>query len=205
MSITMDFVKKIKASKMGKRVFRSRHESFPKSNPKFKRQERGEPPLPHLLSRFRGIKGSGGTIASDQAAFSKQGEIAFLVKFTGGTEISGRGGTDNPVHRCAEADQKLLESFRMRKNAEWKEYWKCSEISNFPDGVEDKIREVFALTRRLLVKTVGAVNAGFIQNDLLLEKALGKVHKRLPLPIRLILWKKRYIQFILANRERLFP
>jgi len=72
-------------------------------------------------------------------------------------------------------------------------------------GDGDNLREVFALTRRLLIDKVGPLNDRLVQDDALLEKALGKVHKFLPLPVRLILWKKRYIQFILTNRDRLTP
>ncbi len=133
----------------------------------------------------------------------EQGKISFLDNLPQEKKIDGRDGKNKSAHRLARSDQRLLESFRMRKNAEWKEYWKYSEISNSPDGDEEKLGEVFALTRRLLVHTVGPLNDRFIQNDALLEKALGKVHKHLPLPVRLILWKKRYIQFILTNRERL--
>ena len=138
-------------------------------------------------------------------AVSKQGEISFLVNFPPEKENDGRDGTKKSAHRRAMADQRLLESFRMRKNAEWKESWRRSEISNFPDEDADNLKEVFALTRRLLINKVGPLNDRLVQDDTLLEKALGEVHKFLPLPVRLILWKKRYIQFILTNRDRLIP
>jgi hypothetical protein len=136
---------------------------------------------------------------------SEQGTISFLVNFPQEKESDSRDGTKKSAHRLAMADQRLLESFRMRKNAECKESWRRSEISNFPDGDGDNLREVFALTRRLLINNVGPLNDRLVQDDALLEKALGKVHKFLPLPVRLILWKKRYIQFILTNRDLLTP
>ncbi len=135
---------------------------------------------------------------------SGQGKNSFTAKFPQGKKRDRQDGSRKA--NCliaADGQKRLLESFRMRKNAEWKEYWKQSEISNFPDGDEDKLREVFVLTRRLLIENVGSLNDRFIQNDALLEKALGKVHRHLPLPVRLILWKKKYIHFILTNRERL--
>ena len=135
---------------------------------------------------------------------SGQGGISFPVNSPPEKKSASREATNKSDHLIM-ADQRLLESFRMRKNAEWKEYWKQSEISNFPDGDEEQLREVFALTRSLLVSTVGPLNDQIIQNDGVLEGALGKVHKHLPLPVRLVLWKKKYIQFILTNRERLIP
>ena len=93
----------------------------------------------------------------------------------------------------------------MRKNIERKENCRKSEISNVSNRDEEQLQEVFSLTRRLLVNSAGPLNDRFIQNDTLLERALGKVHKHLPLPVRLALWKKKYIQFILTNRERLIP
>ncbi len=103
----------------------------------------------------------------------------------------------------SQAGQKLIESFRVPKSAERKEHWNRSEISLFPKDVERETSEVFVLTRKLLTQTLGPLNPPIISDDSLMEKALGRIYSRLPIPIRLALWKKRYIQFILANRERL--
>ncbi len=100
-------------------------------------------------------------------------------------------------------DQKLLNSFPRRKNAELREYSRGSEVPKPDHGAEDQIAVVFSLTRTLLAKTAAPLDARLIRNDDWLERALGKIHPRLPISIRLILWKKRYIQFMLNNRERL--
>ncbi len=108
-----------------------------------------------------------------------------------------------PVHRRLPPDLQLLESFRVRKNIEWKEDWKRSEISDSPIDPDGQVAEVFALTKKLLQKTLGPLDENIVEDDSLLEKALREVHGRLPFPIRIVIWKKRYTQFILANRERL--
>jgi hypothetical protein len=102
-------------------------------------------------------------------------------------------------------DQKLLNSFPGRKNAELRECSRGSEVPKPDHGAEDQIAVVFSLTRTLLSKTTAPLDARLIRNDDWLERALGKIHPRLPISIRLILWKKRYIQFMLNNRERLIP
>ena len=138
-------------------------------------------------------------------AFSEEEKISFLVSFPKEKQTDGKDGTKKSDYRLAADDQRLLESFRMRKNIERKENCRKSEISNVSNRDEEQLQEVFSLTRRLLVNSAGPLNDRFIQNDTLLERALGKVHKHLPLPVRLALWKKKYIQFILTNRERLIP
>jgi hypothetical protein len=102
-------------------------------------------------------------------------------------------------------DQKLLNSFPRRKNAELRECSRGSEVPKPDHGAEDHIAVVFSLTRTLLAKTAAPLDARLIRNDDWLEKALVKIHPRLPISTRLILWKKRYIQFMLNNRERLIP
>ena len=102
-------------------------------------------------------------------------------------------------------DQKLLNSFPGRKNAELRECSRGSEVPKPDHRAEDQIAVVFSLTRTLLSKTAAPLDARLIRNDDWLERALGKIHPRLPISIRLILWKKRYIQFMLNNRERLIP
>jgi hypothetical protein len=102
-------------------------------------------------------------------------------------------------------DQKLLNSFSGRKNAELREYSRGSEVPKPDHGAEDQIAEVFSLTRRLLSKTEPPLDSRLIRDEVRLEKALGKIHPRLPISIRFILRKKRYIQFMLDNRERLIP
>ncbi|NWF55483.1 MAG: hypothetical protein HXY45_11900 [Syntrophaceae bacterium] len=62
---------------------------------------------------------------------------------------------------------------------------------------------VFFLTRNLLSRIAAPVDTRLIRDSDRLEKALEKIHPRLPISIRLILRKKRYIQFMLENRERL--
>jgi len=103
------------------------------------------------------------------------------------------------------ADQKLLNSFPGRKNAELRECSRDSEVPEPDHGAEDQIAVVFFLTRKLLSKTAGPLDSRLIRDDNRLARALGKIHPRLPISIRLILRKKRYIQFMLDNRERLIP
>lgn len=103
----------------------------------------------------------------------------------------------------SQAGEKLIESFRVPKSAERKEHWNRSEISLFPKETDKETSEVFVLTRKLLTQSLGPLNPKIISDDSLMEKALDRIYSRLPIPIRLALWKKRYIQFILADRERL--
>ena len=138
-------------------------------------------------------------------AVSEKGKNPILVSFPREKQGGGKDVTKKSNYSLAAADRRLLESFWTRKNVEREENCRKSEISNVPAGDEEGLREVFSLTRRLLVDSAGPLNDRFIQNDTLLEKALGTVHKHLPLPVRLGLWKKKYIQFILTNRERLIP
>ena len=102
-------------------------------------------------------------------------------------------------------DQKFLNSFPERKKAELRECSRGSEGLKPDHGAEDQIAVVFSLTRRLLSKTEPPLDSRLIRDKDRLERALGKIHPRLPISIRLILWKKRYIQFMLDNRERLIP
>ena len=138
-------------------------------------------------------------------AVSEKGKIPFLVSFPKEKQTSGKEVTKKFNYSPAAADRRLLESFWTRKIAEREECCWQSGISNVSDGDQKQFREVFFLTRRLLLSSAGPLNDRFIQNDILLEKALGEIHKHLPLPVRLALWKKRYIQFMLTNRERLIP
>jgi hypothetical protein len=156
-----------------------------------------------VLRRGKGkTKGDTHTIAPYQKAILEEGKVSFLVNREG--EFGGRHEIGGPAHGPA-AHQRLLESFRTRKSVEWKESWKDSGISHSPDQHEAGLEDIFILTRRLLIQTVGPLNDRFIQDDSLLAKALGKVYERLSLPIPFSLWKKGYIQFILAHRDRLLP
>ena len=102
-------------------------------------------------------------------------------------------------------DQKLLNSFPGRKNAELRECSRGFEVPKPDNGAEDQIAVVFFLTRKLLSKTAPPLDTRLIRDDDRLERALGKVHPRLPISIRLVLRKKRFIQFMMDNRERLIP
>ncbi len=102
-------------------------------------------------------------------------------------------------------DQRLLNSFPERKKAELRECSRDSEVPKPDRGAEDQVAAVFSLTRRLLSKADPPLDARLIRDDDRLKRALGKIHPQLPISIRLILRKKRYIQFILDSRERLIP
>jgi hypothetical protein len=103
------------------------------------------------------------------------------------------------------ADQRLLNSFPGRKNAELRECSRRSEVPNLGLEAEEQMAVVFFLTRKLLSKTATPLDNRLIRDDDRLERALGEVHPRLPMSVRLVLRKKRYIQFMLDNRERLIP
>jgi hypothetical protein len=105
----------------------------------------------------------------------------------------------------ASAVQRLLDSFPIRKNAELTEYVRHPEFPEPEDQAADQMGEVFALTKKILSKALGPLNFRLIRDDDLLERALEKVHPQLPVFFRLILGKKRYIQFMLDHRERLVP
>ena len=109
------------------------------------------------------------------------------------------------IHWGVGSVQRLLDSFPMRKNAELREFVRDSKIQERDLPADDPLAEVFALTRKLLSKTAGILNFRLLKDDDLLESALGKVHPHLPFSIRLVLWKKRFIQFMLDHRERLIP
>jgi hypothetical protein len=115
-----------------------------------------------------------------------------------------KGGNGSAFPKIS-TDQRLLNSFPGRKNAELRECSRSSEAAKPDNGAEDQIAVVFFLTRKLLSKTAEPLDTRLIRDDDRLERALGKVHPRLPISIRLILRKKRYIQFMLDNRERLIP
>lgn len=110
---------------------------------------------------------------------------------------------NGPIHRGIGSVQRLLDSFPMRKNAELSEFVRDSKIQERDLPADDPLAEVFALTRKFLSKTTGILNFRLLKDDDLLESALGKVHPQLPFSIRLVLWKKRFIQFMLDHRERL--
>jgi len=101
--------------------------------------------------------------------------------------------------------QKLLNSFPGRKNAELRECSRRFEVPNPDFEAEEQMAVVFFLTRKLLSKTATPWDNRLIRDDDRLERALGEVHPRLPMSVRLVLRKKRYIQFMLDNRERLIP
>jgi hypothetical protein len=110
---------------------------------------------------------------------------------------------NGPIHRGIGSVQRLLDSFPMRKNAELREFVRHSEIQERNHPENEPLAEVFALTRKLLSKTAGILNFRMLKEDDFLEEALEKVHSHLPFSIRLVLWKKRFIQFMLDHRERL--
>jgi len=93
----------------------------------------------------------------------------------------------------------------MRKNAELREFVRDSEIQERDHPADEPLAEVFALTRKLLSKTAGILNFRMLKDDDFLGRALEEVHSHLPFSIRLILWRKRFIQFMLDHRERLIP
>jgi hypothetical protein len=112
---------------------------------------------------------------------------------------------DGPIHRGIGSVQRLLDSFPMRKNAELREFVRYSRTPERDHPEDEPLDEVFALTRKLLSKTAGILNFRLLKNDDWLGKALEKVHSQLPFSIRLILWRKRFIRFMLDHRERLIP
>ncbi len=100
-------------------------------------------------------------------------------------------------------DQRLLNSFPGRKITELKECSRRSEDPKPENEAEDQMALVFFLTRNLLSRIAAPVDTRLIRDHDRLEKALEKIHPRLPISILLILRKKKYIQFMLENRERL--
>ncbi len=102
-------------------------------------------------------------------------------------------------------DQRLLNSFPERKNAELREYSRDAEVPKQGLEAEQQMAVVFFLTRKLLSKTAAPLDYRLIRDDNRLERALEKVHPQLPISVRLVLRKKRYIRFMLDNRERLIP
>ncbi len=170
--------------KIGKRVF-----TFSQARPDFSRGhlQRSNERIPAGESKV--TPGMGKTVVRGGA---------------GEREAFNGCGSKRAAYLQAAAGEKLLKSFKTRKKAEWEEDWKRSESQGSEDE-EDTLREVFTVTRNELVRMLGPLNERSLGDDSLLERALEKIHKRLPLPIRVIFWKKRYIQFILDNRERLIP
>ncbi len=110
---------------------------------------------------------------------------------------------NGPIHRGIGSVQRLLDSFPMRKNAELREFVRYSRTLERDQPEDEPLAEVFALTRKLLSKTAGILNFRLLKDEDWLGKALEKVHSQLPFSIRLILWRKRFIQFMLDHRERL--
>lgn len=130
-----------------------------------------------------------------------------VLLFSGRKEREGdlpEGGNRSGFPEIS-TDQKLLNSFPGRKHAELRECSRDSEVPKVDNRAEDQIAVVFFLTRKLLSKTAAPLDSRLIRDDVRLERALGKIHPRLPISIRFILRKKRYIQFMLDNRERLIP
>jgi hypothetical protein len=192
----MNLVLKFKAFRMGGKKLeplKRPPESARDGNSEFKDHRPEEGNLHSLPSHTGKMNSPWQMLFTGTEAFSERGKGAGIRE--------GGNGIGLPTF----ADKRLLESFPVRKNAELKEYFKKSEISDLPDEIEDRLNEIFALTRSLLRSTVGPLNTGFIQNDVLLEKALWKVHGLLPLPMRLIVGKKRFIQLLLDNRDHLIP
>jgi hypothetical protein len=109
------------------------------------------------------------------------------------------------IHRGIGSVQRLLNSFPMRKNAELREFVRYSKTQEKDHPEDEPLAEVFALTRKLLSKTAGILNFRLLKQDDFLETALEEVHSHLPFSIRLVLWKKRFIQFMKDHRERLIP
>jgi len=112
---------------------------------------------------------------------------------------------NGPIHRGIGSVQRLLDSFPMRKNAELREFVRYSKTHGKDHPEDEPLAEVFALTRKLLSKTAGILNFRLLKEDDFLETALEEVHSHLPFSIRLVLWKKRFIQFMKDHRERLIP
>jgi hypothetical protein len=134
---------------------------------------------------------------------SRIGRMALLM--AGPKETDFQEVKRETADQKTSAVQKLLDSFPARKNAELAEYVRRSEFDERKDQAEDQMGEIFALTKRILSKILGPLDFRLIRDDDLLERALGEVHPQLPISFRLILRKKRYIQFMLDNRERLVP
>ena len=196
----MDLIPKMKALRIGKKnpgPLKAKQELSPRG---LKNSKKKKGPLFSLRSRNGKTRGEIHVVPYEKVI--SEGKVRFLVN----PEAESRGRDEiGAFAQGPAAHQRLLESFRTRKNAESKESWKDSDISHSPDQGEASLEDIFILTRKLLVQTVGPLNDRFIQDDSLLEKALGKVYERLSLPIPFNLWKKGYIRFILANRDRLLP
>ncbi len=173
----------MKGLKIRKRVF-----SFSKAKPK-----RGGD---------RALDGNGGAPGEGLCPIPEVSATSVPV-ISGEKKARGKRGSGRAAYLEAEAGEKLLESFRTPKNAELEEEWKRSENSHFTDEDEDTLREMFVLTRAHLKDAMGPLSERSLKDDATLGKALEKIHRRLPLSIRLIFWKKRYVQFILENRDRL--
>ena len=131
------------------------------------------------------------------------GRMALLMAGRKETDFQGIKGES--ADQKTSAVQKLLDSFPTRKNAELTEYVRRSELAEPQDQAEDQRREIFALTKKILSKILGPLNFRLIRDNDLLERALGRAYPQLPISFRLILRKKRYIEFMLDNRERLVP
>lgn len=196
-SWAMDFIKAFRTRKKDLRARKEhrgkgRKGNFPSSN---------HHPGPLVIYSLDSRLGKAGG-PNPSRAFESNREAS---TFRPGQENEGdNGGRENSLDpRGIFVNQKLLESFPRRKNAELKEFYGSSPKSAFSDGWEEHFDELFALTRRLLRNTAKPLSRGLIRDDLYLGKALSEVHKRLPLSIRLIMRKKRYIEFCLAYRERL--
>ena len=127
------------------------------------------------------------------------------MNFSGKKEDGIPGGACMGMYSngAATLTRNFLESFRVRKKAECTEDWRRCEGRRDPVKRGNPIAEVFALTRDLLSRAFGPLNPDFVENDDLLEEALEEVYRELPFPIRMGIWKKRYTQFMLANRDRL--
>ena len=204
----MGLVRNLRVLKIGKKYigpFKARQQPIQQADSNFRNSNSQEQNLLAIQNRLGETKGFAPIIAPTPRAIFEQGKFSFLVNAADKGKAGGRDGKNWSNHGPAGPDQRLLESFRTKKNAEWKECWRRSEISHLPDGDEDQVGEVFTLTRSLLTDALGPLNDRVIRNEALLEEALGKIHRRLPMPVRIILRKKRYIEFILTHRERLLP
>jgi len=190
------------AFELGKRYFwpfRARKKAGANGNP--------PPESPNSLRVYpaKGIINQLGEFAHGadrrEASFPGAGRIALLM--AGRRETDLGEFEDGAARRERSAVQKLLDSFPIRKNVEWNEYFRRAGICDLQDHAEHPMEEIFVLTKKILSKILGPLDFRVIRDVELLESALEKVHPQLPISFRLILRKKRYIEFMMDNRERL--
>lgn len=66
--------------------------------------------------------------------------------------------------------------------------------------IKTLVEKNFEIIKRTFKGVVGDKSKEILNNDELMEKHLISVHKLLPLPVRLIIRKKAFIEFCLKNR-----